>query len=590
MIHLAAILVLGQVIVNPQTPPRDHVPPPRVGTAVVKGRVVDGTTGAAVARARVMMQGVGAGLPAVTDADGGFSFTNLPAGPVMLMVQKSTYLQTRYPVAGKTIRSQTRPLVLRDGQVLDTIVVPLFHGASISGRVFDANGDVLENAQVSLLRVPAGGRTGKPTMAQGTSTNDLGEFRIGRLEAGTYLVQVTSRPQGDMYFQPNAPVSPAPATAPLPQPLPTFYPGALALEQAQPIAVERGQAITGIDVVLAEGIPGIVTGTVLAADGTSIPPNTFPNVMIRRVMSDKVPGWFDYGGVGAMSRPDGTFRAVLAPGDYMIEARLIPRNGGGPTRPEDEQFATARVSVVSGGEEALTMTVGPGAIATGRVIFEGTSPPPPSPGRIRVPMMSESGNCRSGEAEVAPDWSFKMQGLSGTCSAQPMGFFGRWTLKGVIVNGENVVDSPMTFQPGQKLRNVQVIVTDRRSSMTFQVADENGQPTREYVVVAYPTDKEHWTTGARTYMPPTMTSPDGMRTTASLPGGGSTVNRPQMMNGLRSGDYYVVAVDDLEYDDTHDPAVLDKLRSSATRITVAEGATVELSLRRASFSEIMRQQ
>ena len=126
--------------------------------------------------------------------------------------------------------------------------------------------------------------------------------------------------------------------------------------------------------------------------------------------------------------------------------------------------------------------------------------------------------------------------------------------------------------------------------MTFQVADENGQPTREYVVVAYPTDKERWTTGARTYMPPSMTSPDGMRTTASLPGGGSTVNRPQMLGGLRSGDYYVVAVDDLEYDDTRDPAVLDKLRSSATRITVAEGATVELSLRRASFSEIMRQQ
>jgi hypothetical protein len=593
MIHLAAILVFssqvvvsGQVVgTGPQTPPRDRVPPPRVGTGVVKGRVVDGTTGAAVARARVMMQGVGGGTPATTDADGSFSFTGLPPGPVMLMVQKSTYLMTRYPTMGRTIRSQTRPLVLRDGQVLDNVVVPLFHGGSISGRVIDANGDLVDNAQVSLLRVPSGGRTGKPTMAQGNSTNDLGEFRIGRLEPGTYLVQVTARGDGEMYTTPNG-ASPPPASLPLP----TFYPTALAFEQAQPIAVERGQAITDIDVVLAEGTPGVVTGTVLTADGQPIPPNTFPNVMIRRVMSDKVPGWYDYGGVRTMSRPDGTFRAVMPPGEYTIEARLMPRNGGGPTRPEDEQVATARVSVVSGGEESLTMTVGPGASATGRVVFEGTSPAPPNPGRIRVPMMGEGGMCRSGEAEIAADWSFKIQGLSGTCSAQPMGFFGRWTLKSVIINGDNVVDSPVTFQPGQKLRNVQIVVTDRRSSMTFQVADDNGQVTREYVVVAYPVDKDHWTNGARTYMPPVIMNPEATRTTANLPGGGSATMRPQMLSGLRAGDYYVVAVDDLESDDVRDPAVLDKLRSSATRVTVAEGATVELSLRRANFAEIMRQQ
>jgi hypothetical protein len=347
--------------------------------------------------------------------------------------------------------------------------------------------------------------------------------------------------------------------------------------------------VTGIDVVLAEGVPGIVTGTVLAPDGQGIPANTYPNVMIRRVMSDKVPGWFDYGSVGAMSRPDGTFRAVLSPGDYMIEARLSPRTGG-PSRPEDEQVATARVSVVSGAEESLTMTVGPGARATGRVIFEGTSPPPPSPGRIRVPMMSEGGMCRSGEAEIAADWSFRIQGLIGTCSVQPMGYFGRWTVKSVIINGENVVDSPVTFQPGQQLRNVQVIVTDRRSSMTFQVSDEKGQATREYVVVAYPVDKERWTNGARTYMPPVMMNPDAMRATAILPGAGpSAALRPQMLPGLRAGDYYVVAVDDLEPEDIRDPAVLDRLRSSAIRVTLSEGAAVELSLRRETFAEIMGQ-
>jgi Carboxypeptidase regulatory-like domain len=589
LIHLATVLIFsGQLVVSgpTQAPPRDRVPPPRVGTAVVKGRVVDGTTGAAIARARVMMQGVGGGAPALTDADGGFTFTGLPPGPVMVMVQKSTYLPARYPAAGRTIRSQIRPTILRDGQVLDNIVVPMFHGGSITGRVFDANGDPVDYAQVTLLRMPAGGRAGKPVMREGTQTNDLGEFRLGRLEAGTYLVQVNARRMDEMAFSSSSPL--APQAPPAAQPLPTFYSSALAIEQAQPIIVDRAQSVSGIDVVLAEGIPGIVTGIVTLADGQPLPANTYPSVMVRRVVSDVSQNW-DYSSSGATTRPDGTFRAVLAPGDYMIEARVNPRMGG-PTRQEDEQLATARVSVVSGGEESLTLAVGPGASATGRVVFEGTTPPPSSPGRTRIPMFSNSGMCRSGEAEVAPDWSFRITGLTGTCSADPRGTFGRWMLKSIIVHGENVVDSPVTFQPGQQLRNVQVIVSDKQSSMVFQVADENGQTTREYVVVAYPVDKERWTNGARTYMPPIFTNPDAMRAPMNQPGpAAAAAARPQMLSGLRSGDYYVIAVDDMEPEDFRDPVVLDRLRSSATRVTLPEGATIEVPLRRVNFAEVTRQ-
>jgi Carboxypeptidase regulatory-like domain len=588
MIHFAAVLIfLGQSVISPvtQAPPRDRVPPPRTGTCVVKGRVVDGTTGTAVARARVMLQGPGAGAPAVTDADGAFTFTNLPPGPVTLMAQKSTYLPARYPAGGRTMRAQARPLILRDGQALDNIVVPLFHGGSITGRVFDANGDPVEFAQVSLLRLPSGGRAGKPTMRQGTQTNDLGEFRLGRIEEGTYAVQVSAR-RDEMMFGPMPPQAQPPP--PLPQPVPTFYPGAVSIDQAQPIVVERAQAVTGIDVVLGEGMPGVVTGVVLMPDGQALPANTYPNVMIRRVLSD-VQGGYDSSMSGAMTRPDGTFRTTLPPGDYMFEARLTPRSGG-PSKPEDELVASQRVTVVSGGEESLVMTVGPGAMATGRVVFEGNTPVPPSPGRTRIPLFSEGNMCRSGEAEVAADWSFRIAGLSGTCSAQPMGFFGRWILKAVTFNGQNLLDGPVTFQPGQQLRNVQVVVTDRQSSMTFQVSDENGQTTRDYVVVAYPVEKGRWTNGARTYMPPIITNPDAMRSPASLPGpANAPPMRPASLSGLRTGEYYVVAVDDLEFEDVRDPGVLERLRSGATRVTLTEGATVEVPLRRANFADLMRQ-
>ena len=56
---------------------------------------------------------------------------------------------------------------------------------------------------------------------------------------------------------------------PLPQPLPTYYPNVLALAQAQPITVNRGETMAGVEVMLAEGMPTVVTGTVLRSDGAA---------------------------------------------------------------------------------------------------------------------------------------------------------------------------------------------------------------------------------------------------------------------------------------------------------------------------------
>ena len=127
---LTAATVSAQVVVpsgNLRIGPRDRVPPPRTGTGSVKGRVVDGTTGAAIARARVVMQS-GARASVLTDASGAFAFANLPPGPFTIGVDKSTYLSGRYPTPGRTIRSNTKPIVLADGQALDGLNIPLFHG------------------------------------------------------------------------------------------------------------------------------------------------------------------------------------------------------------------------------------------------------------------------------------------------------------------------------------------------------------------------------------------------------------------------------------------------------------------------------
>ena len=126
--------VTTQPPVIPTQPPRDRLPPTqRVGTAVLKGRVVDGASSAPVPRARVRLLGpAGSRPPVLTDAEGAFELSALPSGTYSLQVEKSTYMTGRYPDAARSIRAKSTPLILRDGQVVENFTIPLFHGGAIS--------------------------------------------------------------------------------------------------------------------------------------------------------------------------------------------------------------------------------------------------------------------------------------------------------------------------------------------------------------------------------------------------------------------------------------------------------------------------
>jgi Carboxypeptidase regulatory-like domain len=587
-------LTLAQVgaevtTIVPQTqnaPPRDRVPPPRVGTSVLKGRVVDGVTGAPIARARVRIQGAG-GSPrpsVLTDDSGRFVFERLPAGAYSLTAEKSTYMAARFPDQGRTLRSNLRPLMLDDGAVLDNVTLSMFHGASISGRVVDAHGDPFEFAFVQVLRLVPG-RT--PASRAGSQTNDLGEFRLPRLEAGSYVLLAAARRMG---MGPEEPLVEGQATL---QPLPTYYPNALSLEQAQPITVVRGESVTGVELALNEGYAATLFGTVTTSDGQPVT-NAF--VQARTILKG-VPGGMPEGASAGL-RPDGTFRMQLAPGDYTIEVRVnqsVP--AGQSQQPENERFGTARVSLAPSTVENVTIVVGRGATASGRIVFGGTTPLPPIPkSPIHVPFYNQDGpGCRSGQPQIASDWTFKIEGLTGTCSGPQMTTFGRWTLKAVMHGGENLLEKQVTFEPGQVLRDVQLIFTDKQTELTFQVSDERGELTREYVALVFSTDKARWTEGQR-YVRTYAAVPSDVlasRMASSATNGGSRpaaaleqMRREQIV-GLPAGEYYAVAIDDIEMESSRDPRVLEQLVSSATRVTVSEDSSSTVTLRRFKLAELL---
>jgi hypothetical protein len=157
------------------------------------------------------------------------------------------------------------------------------------------------------------------------------------------------------------------------------------------------------------------------------------------------------------------------------------------------------------------------------------------------------------------------------------------------------MDQTVTFEPGQHYGNVRLIVTDKRPAAEFCVVDDSGQAATDYAIVVFPADKERWSQlqrHVRTMASPPPRSelmamrPPGVNAgmTASVMPMQSSTTR---VTNMAMGDYYAIAVDDMDPEDTQDPAVLEKLIPSAVRFTMTE-SPVEVPLRKVTFAEVVR--
>jgi hypothetical protein len=570
LVRLLCVLVsFAAATAHAQPSPRDRtLAPPPAGTAIIKGRVVDAQTGNGLARARVRLIGGSLGTnraPVMTDDMGAFTVSGVPSGSVFLSVDRSGYMSTRYPEGGKTLRALTRSLMIADGQTLEGVNIPLYRGSAITGRVSDSHGEPAEYVNIQLLRIPPG--RGKPQQRGNAGTNDLGEFRIARLEPGSYVLRAQSR---------NNTAGDDPDDA---QSLPTYYPGVLSIDDAQPITIERGQTVGGIEIVLIDGTSSMISGTVVNATGQPAPVGTYVNARPISELSDMVAG-------GTGVRADGSFRMKLAPGDYSLEVQAMRPGLIERPNPGDQQFGRLRISVGSAPLSDLTIVLGPGATMSGTLVFEGTSPPPPNPDQILIGVNPPpfGSSCQSDRGSVAAG-AFRLQGIVGTCLVRVMGNLGRWSVKSITQGDSDLMDRPVTFDPGQQLRNVRIILTDKRTELALNVVDDHGLVTREYVGLVFSSDKTKWSDVSpyfRVYAPEL---PGSDRSDAPLRGSSDSrpapTERRDLIAGLPPGEYFVVAVTDIAAEDTHDPSVLERLAAVATRVSLTtDRSPVEVSLRR----------
>jgi hypothetical protein len=203
----------------------------------------------------------------------------------------------------------------------------------------------------------------------------------------------------------------------------------------------------------------------------------------------------------------------------------------------------------------------PGATASGRVVFE-DGEKPDARLFVRTAATVPGATFSNTSVGVNPDLSFSTSGLTERQTFRLGAVPDGWFLKSVTHRGLDITDTGYEFKPGEQVAGIQILLTRRATTLTGMVQSDRGDPTVDYSVVAFSSDRNKWGYLTR-FVRSARPDQDGRFT----------------IRGLPPDDYLVVAVEYLENGQELDPDLLRAWEAVATKVSVAEGATQSVSLK-----------
>ena len=540
--------------------PRDMARPVPAGTGVITGRVVAAETGRPVKRARVVAAGAGRPFTATTDDQGRYRLTGLPSASYTVTATKTGFVAAIF--GQRRVMRPGTPLELADAQQLSGIDLRLARGGVIAGRILDEDGEPLAQAMVTVLRQQYVRGEKQMTPVGADQSDDRGQFRVFGLPPGDYYVSATAGGVERLFRQlipaagqgEEAPDSTGYAA--------TYHPGVIAPTEATRIRLAAAQEITtvefGLQLVVLSTVRGVVSGGAPA------------NVMLLPEGSAAGGGGGrgGRGGLGALggaiggalrgqmlragTQADGTFSIPnVTPGRYTIIARAGDPQGPGST--------AVQPLLVAGEEVIVSLSPAPGVAVSGTVTLEAEGIAAPKglagfrvtalplgavaalPRAVRPASAGEGGEFTLDD--VVPG-HYLLRGVA------PQG----WTMKAVYVDGRDATDQAIEIKSAT-LTGVNVIFTNRLTSLSGVVRDAKASGSAGLTVVAFSADDALWFPQSR-HIQTARSGADGA----------------YRLNALPAGDYLVVAVDDIEQGEWFDPAFLEQMRERAVKVTLGEGA------------------
>lgn len=571
----ALLFALMAIAATPQPPaqgppPRDTRPSSPAGTAVVRGRVLASDTGRPLRRARVMVSGPELGREGrstSTSLDGRYEITGLPAGRYTIRVTRSGYLPLQY--GQRRPLEPGKPLQLIDKQVIDRVDFSMPRSSVISGQITDELADPVADVQVFAMRSTYfQGRRRMIAVGPPARTDDAGEYRLTGLSPGSYFVMAALR---ETWTVTENGVERTMGYAP------TYAPGTASLADARRVTVAVGQPAGNNSFALMPGLAASVSGTATDSLGR---PLVSRNIMVMQEFGGPAFGMMMLGG-NATTAADGTFTVRnVSPGSYKLVAQTTRDTQ--TSRGTVLELATQLVTVDGADVTNLSLTTSMGWSLEGTVVTDtgsvpdtsasrfgvaarlvdpdtgagpgGAPPPPPPPGAPGSGAVPDSGRVRE-------DWRFNVPAVFGAARVRAIVPDG-WTVKAILHDGRDIVDTPVEMKSGETMSGVQVIVSNRVTTISGQMLDDKGAPLVDGTVIVFPDDASKWSDDSRWVR---AVRPDQQ-------------GRYQIQ-GLPPGDYLAVALDYVEDGAWNEAEYLDSIRRHGQRLTLSDAESRSLTLK-----------
>ncbi len=591
--------------------------PAPAGSGEISGRVTTSETNPQPLRRAVVT--VTGDIPnprsVLTDDDGRFAFTRLPAGTFSVTAKKAAYLAA--PFGARRPGRSGVPVALAEGQRL-SIAIAMFRGSAISGVLRDAAGSPVRGVNVRAIDARTLVTAPDAAPAELATTDDRGAFRLYGLLPGEYFVAALPLLGGSgeivapspasidaalALLGSRRPVTPGTPAPPPPAPAraigfgPVYYPGTPNHTEAVRVRVEPGDERAGVDFELRPVRMAAIDGVVRdVASFSGVQVSIIPSgPRISTVMSSNSLA-------GRAIDAEGKFRySNLPPGSYRIVARGrrgdVTSSSPVPTVVNNMQVAggggsgTGTPATASGGGDYLygvvdvelrgedvadvSIHLQPGGTMSGRFAFagSGSTPVPADLSKMRVSLSLEgstggvsSGGLMMGTSlltspitTIKPDGTFEIRGIGPgrytvNATFPSTAEAGAWKLRSVTSSGRNVLDDVLDLGTGTSLSDVTIGFSDQVTQLSGTLQGATGQLITEYYIVAIPVDKSMW-------------RPRGRRILSLRP---ATDGR-FLFTDLLAGEYVIAALTDLDPIDLWDPAFLAQIAAAGAPVAVADG-------------------
>jgi hypothetical protein len=527
---------------------------PKPPTARISGRVVAADTGKPIRWATVrLVSSQGRQLYKSTDVQGRFLFDALAAGSYRLDARADRYVPMDFggrPYTGLSAVAQ-KPITIREGEQFDRADLKLPRGGAIEGRLLDEFGDPAPGLMVQLSQVVyAGGRQRlMPTGSRDRSllSDDRGHFRIHGITPGTYYLSVLS---GVFAEQAEAGGF-----------APTYFPGSTDLSKAQPLTVAAGQEITNLTFPLTPARMARISGRAVDEAG-----NPVGGASLMLATADGS-GVSDFLITRAQGNPDGTFvLRNVPPGRFTLQGFGRPP-AGGPMNLAAGPFGSLPLTVTGEDQAGLVLRITTGPSLIGRIVSDDPTVPLANLFDVHVgafPVEFNTAPVAGGPSpyEAKEDGTFEVKNLSGQRVIRVSVRNPRWMLKRVMRGGRDVTDEPIDFTGKDAVGDVEVVLTNRVTSIEGGVTDERGEPIANYSVLVFAVDPSKWTDRSR-FVTTARPSQDGTF----------------IVRGLPPDDYYVIALEEALGTEWQDPEFLKPLRELATGVLLGDGEAEKLTLK-----------